>query len=150
MARGGRHTDDENIAQVLAELLERAGQGPDEPGTVHVPDGYGPVPGHGPVPAAADGATEFDPFAGADALDLAALGPLTVLEVDQPSLYAPSPLTGGSAPGPDPGLAASAGTGAETGPPLADLGDLEDSLDSTARLLLDLPAETDSSQETTR
>ncbi|MFF9157457.1 integrase [Streptomyces sp. NPDC014846] len=150
VARGGRHTDDENIAQVLAELLERAGQGPDEPGTVHVPDGYGPVPGHGPVPAAADGATEFDPFAGADALDLAALGPLTVLEVDQPSLYAPYPLTGRPGPGPDPGSAASGGTDAEARPPLADLGDLDDSLDSTARLLLDLPAETDPSQETSR
>ncbi|MCQ9178647.1 DDE-type integrase/transposase/recombinase [Streptomyces sp. IBSBF 2953] len=148
VARGGRHTDDENIAQVLADLLERAGQGPDEPGVASVPDGYGPLPGL-EAGWAPPGEGDFDPFAGAAALDLDALGPLTVLELDETSLYAPDA----------PSLPEEAGLGptvGEDGPDraeaddtwlLAGLDDLEDGLDAAARLLLDLPAETDSPQE---
>ncbi len=108
VARGGRHTDDENISQVLAELLERAGRGPDEPGVVSVPDGDGPLPGleAGWVPP---GEGDFDPFAGAAALDLDALGLLTVLEstrrVCTPPMrrhpqrtLAPAPHPGGTLP----------------------------------------------------
>ncbi|MFD4998652.1 hypothetical protein [Streptomyces buecherae] len=148
VARGGRHGDDDAIAEVLADLLERAGRGPDEPGVVCVPDGYGPVPtdgsglgstlyGFGPVQA---GEGAFDPFADAAALDLDALGPLTVLELDEPSLYtspAPAVETSGLPPGDD------SDDGAASAVPLAELGDLDDGLDAAARFLLDLPAETD-------
>ncbi|MEY2244841.1 integrase [Streptomyces sp. BF23-18] len=151
VARGGRHSDDENIAQVLADLLERAGQGPDEPGVVSVPDGYAPVPGlDGGWAPSGDGV--FDPFADAETLDLDALGPLTVLELDEPSLYAPAPsLTEEeTAAGPARGSDAPAGADTEEPSLLADLGDLDDSLDGAARLLLDLPAEINPPQEDTR
>jgi len=150
VARGGRHTDDENIAQVLAELLERAGRGPEEPGAVSVPDGYGPLPGL-EAGWAPPGEGDFDPFAGAAALDLDALGPLTVLELDETSLYAPdapslpqetapAPATGGDGPGPGRG-------DTEEVSLWADLDGLEDGLDAAARLLLDLHAETEPPQE---
>jgi transposase InsO family protein len=150
VARGGRHTDDDAIAQVLADLLERAGRGPDEPGMVSVPDGYGPVPGSGHWPrlASADEGVAFDPFAGADTLDLDALGPLTVLEFDEPSLYAPAApsLPGEAGPGP----AGGDGADSEDVSLLAGLEDLGDGLDAAARLLLDLPTDTDPPQEDTR
>ncbi|MEV6948557.1 integrase [Streptomyces sp. NPDC051172] len=153
VARGGRHTDDEAIAQVLADLLERAGRGPDEPGVVSLPDGYGPVPGsaHWPAPASGDEGATFDPFAGADPLDLDALGPLTVLDLDEPSMYAPAPSPAEEeiAAGPTHGSHAPGGADADEPSLLADLGDLDDSLDSAARLLLDLPAETNPPQEDT-
>ncbi|MGW6586392.1 integrase [Streptomyces globisporus] len=148
VARGGRHTQDEAIAQVLADLLERAGQGPDDPGVVSVPDGYAPVPGlDGGWAPSGDGV--FDPFADAEALDLDALGPLTVLELDEPSLYtpAPSPAEEEIAPGPAHGPDAPGGADTEVSSLLADLGDLDDSLDSAARHLLDLPTETNLPQE---
>ncbi|WP_078493204.1 DDE-type integrase/transposase/recombinase [Streptomyces griseorubens] len=151
VARGGRHTQDEAIAQVLADLLERAGQGPDDPGVVSVPDGYAPVPGlDGGWAPSGDGA--FDPFADAEALDLDALGPLTVLELDEPSLYAPAPSPSEEeiAPGPAHGPHAPGGADTEVSSLLADLGDLDDSHDSAARHLLELPAETDPPQEDTR
>ncbi|MFJ3421914.1 integrase [Streptomyces sp. NPDC086082] len=150
VARGGRHNDDENIAQVLAELLERAGNGPEEPGVVSVPDGYGPLPGleAGWVPP---GAGDFDPFAGAAALDLDALGPLTVLEVGEPSLYAPdaSSPADEAGPGPVSGWEVPGHPGINEASLLPDLDDLDDGLDDAARLLLDLPTETDSPQEDT-
>jgi hypothetical protein len=71
--RGGRREDEEAIAQALAELLERAGRGPDEPGTVAVPDGYGP---HLPLPTPAP----FDPYAGVAPVDLSGLEPLGSLD----------------------------------------------------------------------
>ncbi|MDX2939301.1 DDE-type integrase/transposase/recombinase [Streptomyces ipomoeae] len=148
VARGGRHTDDENIAQVLADLLERAGRGPDEPGVVSVPDGYGPLPGL-EAGWAPPGEGDFDPFAGATALDLDALGPLTVLELDETSLYAPdapSPADAASA-GAVPGWEAPGHAATEEASLLADLDDLDDGLDDAARLLLDLPTETDPPQE---
>ncbi|WP_371601190.1 hypothetical protein [Streptomyces sp. NBC_00564] len=153
VARGGRHGDDDAIAVVLADLLERAGRGPAEPGVVHVPDGYGPVlvdgsglgsTAYGFTPAQA-GETAFDPFADALTLDLDALGPLTVLELNEPSLYA-SPASAAETSGPAPGDDShdNAGSAALT---VAELGDLDDGLDAAARLLLDLPAETDTPQE---
>ncbi|MFF2780899.1 integrase [Streptomyces sp. NPDC058052] len=60
LARGGRKDDDDAIAQALAELLERAGQGPQEMTAAVVPDGWGPL---FPPPAAA---AVFDPYAAAD------------------------------------------------------------------------------------
>ncbi|MDC2960425.1 hypothetical protein PO587_38980 [Streptomyces gilvifuscus] len=146
VARGGRHTDDENIAQVLDELLERAGCGPDEPGVVSVPDGYGPLPGldAGWVPPGEGG---FDPFAGAAALDLDALGPLTVLELGETSLYAPDAPSPADAADPALGRDTPGHTAPKAVPILADLDDLDDGLDNAARLLLDLPAETDSPHE---
>ncbi|MFJ2967564.1 integrase [Streptomyces collinus] len=148
VARGGRHTDDENIAQVLADLLERAGRGPDEPGVVSVPDGYGPLRGL-EAGWALPGEGDFDPFAGTAALDLDALGPLTVLELDETSLYAPDAPSPAQAAGPvlegeAPGRAV-----IEEASLLADLGELDDGLDDAARLLLDLPTETDPPQEDT-
>ncbi|TCR15949.1 DDE-type integrase/transposase/recombinase [Streptomyces sp. BK205] len=144
VARGGRHTDDENIAQVLAELLERAGRGPDEPGAVNVPDGYGSLPGleAGWVPQAE---SDFDPFAGAAALDLDELGPLTVLELDQTSLYAPDApsLPEGADPEPAAGGASPGGGDTEEVPLWAGL----DGLDDAARMLLDLPTQSDPPQE---
>lgn|GEM_PF-657100 len=62
LERGGRIIDEEAIAQALAELLERAAEGPDRAARVHLPDGYTPVPP--PAPAAA-----FDPYAGRAPLD---------------------------------------------------------------------------------
>ncbi|MGW0652676.1 integrase [Streptomyces umbrinus] len=152
VARGGRHGDDDAIAVVLAELLERAGRGPEEPGVVRLPDGYGPVPvdgsGPGSTPYGFDparaGEAAFDPFADARDLDLDALGPLTVLEIDEPSLYA-SPAPAAEMSGPAPGDDSHDGAGSTLA--LAELGDLDDGLDAAARSLLDLPAETDPSQE---
>ncbi|RNG17861.1 transposase [Streptomyces botrytidirepellens] len=43
VARGGDKDDDLSIAQALAELLERAGRGPEESEAAVVPDGWGPV-----------------------------------------------------------------------------------------------------------
>ncbi|MGW3399539.1 hypothetical protein [Streptomyces hydrogenans] len=60
LARGGRKDDDDAIAQALAELLERAGQGPQEMTAAVVPDGWGPL---FPPPAAA---AVFAPYAAAD------------------------------------------------------------------------------------
>ncbi|HEY8986369.1 MAG TPA: integrase [Streptomyces sp.] len=148
VARGGRHTDDENIAQVLADLLERAGHGPDEPGVVSVPDGYGPLPGleSGWAPP---GEGDFDPFAGAAALDLDALGPMTVLELDEASLYAPDAPSAADAAGAGavPRWEAPGHADTEEASLLAGLDDLDDGLDDAARLLLDLPTETDPPQE---
>jgi hypothetical protein len=60
LARGGRKDDDDAIAQALAELLERAGQGPEEMTAAVVPDGWGPqFPPPAPAPV-------FDPYAAAD------------------------------------------------------------------------------------
>ncbi|MEU0786819.1 integrase [Streptomyces sp. NPDC006173] len=146
VARGGRVTDDDSIAQVLAELLERAGHGPDEPGVVSVPDGYGPLTGLD-VEGTPPGGSVFDPFAGAASLDLDALGPLTVLELDETSLYTPEglslpdgvrPATGGDGPGRG---------DTEEVPLWADLDDLDDGLDAAARLLLDPSADTRAPQE---
>ncbi|NEA86612.1 hypothetical protein G3I38_11390 [Streptomyces sp. SID7958] len=109
-----------------------------------MPDGYAPVPGlDGGWEPSGDGV--FDPFADAEALDLDALGPLTVLELDEPSLY--SPAEEEIAPRPAHGPDAPGGADTEVSSLLADLGDLDDSLDSVARHLLDLPAETDPPQE---
>ncbi|MFI1376090.1 integrase [Streptomyces longwoodensis] len=148
VARGGRHTDDENIAQVLAELLERAGRGPEEPGVVSVPDGYGPLPGL-EAAWATPGEGDLDPFAGAATLDLDALGPLTVLEIGETSLNpvdAPSPADAAES-GSVTGWAEAGRADTEAASLLADLGDLDDGFDDAARLLLDLPADTDPAQE---
>ncbi|WP_052425183.1 DDE-type integrase/transposase/recombinase [Streptomyces fulvoviolaceus] len=151
VARGGRHGDDDAIATVLADLLERAGDGPDEPGVVSVPDGYGPMPadgpglgsmpyGFGPVPGQAD-ESAFDPFADVAALDLDTLGPLTVLELDEPTLYEPL-VSPAEASGPAPGDDSPDGTAtADLPAELVELGDLDDGLDAAARFLLDLPAD---------
>lgn len=53
--RGGRRDDDLAVAQALAELLERAGRGPDEASAPLVPDGWGPA-----LPAATS--RVFDPY----------------------------------------------------------------------------------------
>ncbi|MEU9523273.1 integrase [Streptomyces sp. NPDC048224] len=147
VARGGRHTDDENIAQVLADLLERAGRGPDEPGVASVPDGYGPLSGL-ETGWTLPGEGDFDPFAGAAALDLDALGPLTVLELDETSLYAPD-AADAAAPSAVPGWEDPGRAVTEEASLLAYLGELDDGLDDAARLLLDLPTETDPPQEDT-
>ncbi|MGW2402605.1 integrase [Kitasatospora sp. NPDC001664] len=55
--RGGRVKDEEEIAQALADLLERAAQGPERAGRVAVPDGYTLPPPAAPAPV-------FDPYAG--------------------------------------------------------------------------------------
>ncbi|MFC9679428.1 integrase [Streptomyces sp. NPDC056948] len=148
VARGGRQEHDEDIAQILAELLERAGRGPDEPGMVSVPDGYGHVPGLAPG-FGLPGTGSFDPFAGADPLDLDALGPLTVLELDEPSMYTPDApsLLNESGPGPAAGDDGVDRAEADDTSLLAGLEDVEDGLDAAARLLLDLPAETEPPQE---
>ncbi|MGW3269589.1 hypothetical protein [Streptomyces sp. NPDC001056] len=148
VTRGGRHTDDQSIAQVLAELLERTEHGPDAPGVVSLPDGYGPLPGleAGWTPP---GEGDFDRFAGATALDLYALEPLTVLELDETSLYAPDAPSPAEAAGPGPaaGWDAAGHAGNEEASLLADLDDLDDGLDDAARLLLHLATDTDPSQE---
>ncbi|MFE0824248.1 hypothetical protein [Streptomyces sp. NPDC058847] len=70
LARGGRKDDDFAIAQALADLLERAGRGPDQAQPAAVPDGWGPAA----LPAARQ--EVFDPYAGdvappqGDVLDL--------------------------------------------------------------------------------
>lgn len=76
LERGGRIKDEEAIAQALAELLERAGQGPERAGVVAVPDGYTPLPPPGPEVA-------FDPYAGRAPVDYATLpAPSLPLEGD--------------------------------------------------------------------
>ncbi|CAM2812078.1 transposase family protein [Streptomyces albus] len=84
--RGGGSKDEEAIAQALAELLERAGHGPQEPGAVTVPDGYGPALLPAPAPA------PFDPYAGAAPVDLTGLEPLGSLELDDLGMYTAAPL----------------------------------------------------------
>jgi hypothetical protein len=66
LERGGSLKDEEAIAQALAELLDRAGRGPDALGQEVLPDGYVGAP-----PAAA--AAEFDPYAGRGPVDLSDL-----------------------------------------------------------------------------
>jgi hypothetical protein len=58
LERGGRKDDDMAIAQALAELLDRAGRGPDQAQAAAVPDGWGPAA----LPAAQPAV--FDPYAG--------------------------------------------------------------------------------------
>lgn len=67
LERGGDIKNDEAIAYVLAELLERASRGPDRSGPVTVPDGYSPPPALAP-------ASEFDPYAGRDVEELLVAG----------------------------------------------------------------------------
>ncbi|MFE2540988.1 integrase [Actinacidiphila glaucinigra] len=92
LERGGGLKDDEAIAQVLAELLDRASRGPDRSGTVTVPDGYAPLPAPGP-------AHEFDPYAGHDMADLLAAAHAASpaddpLALDDLGLYSPGPAPG--------------------------------------------------------
>jgi hypothetical protein len=115
---------------------------------VRVPDGYGPLPGL-EAGWAPPGEGDFDPFAGAAALDLDALGPLTVLELDETSLYDPDTSSPADATGPPPEWEAPGRADTEEGSLLADLGELDDGLDDAARLLLDLSTETDLPQEDT-
>ncbi|MGX5397163.1 integrase [Streptomyces anulatus] len=57
LARGGRKDDDLAIAQALAELLDRAGRGPDHAEAAAVPDGWG-------TPAMPEARSRvFDPYA---------------------------------------------------------------------------------------
>nr|PPQ62047.1 integrase [Streptomyces sp. QL37] len=58
LARGGRKDDDFAVAQALAELLDRAGRGPDHAEAAAVPDGWGPAS----LPQAQS--RVFDPYAG--------------------------------------------------------------------------------------
>lgn len=78
LERGGRLQDEEEIAQALAELLERAGRGPDRAGQVVVPDGYTTVPAPAPE-------REFDPYAGRDPVDWSSL-PADPLALDDDPL----------------------------------------------------------------
>jgi hypothetical protein len=85
LERGGDIKNDEAIAHVLAELLERASRGPDRSGPVTVPDGYSPPPALALAP-------EFDPYAGRDVEELLAAGEAAVpddglLELDDVGLY---------------------------------------------------------------
>ncbi|MEU6182958.1 hypothetical protein [Streptomyces coeruleorubidus] len=57
LQRGGRKDDDLAIAQALADLLERAGRGPDHAQAAAVPDGWQPAA----LPAARQAV--FDPYA---------------------------------------------------------------------------------------
>ncbi|MEU0195852.1 integrase [Streptomyces afghaniensis] len=75
LERGGRLADEEAIAHALAELLERAAQGPDRAARVQLPDGYTPLPP--PAPPA-----EFDPYAGRAPLSRSELLPEPSLEPD--------------------------------------------------------------------
>jgi hypothetical protein len=103
--RGGRRDDEDGVTQVLREMMERAGHGPDQPAAVFLPDGYGPhPPGHAPVP--------FDPYADVPPIDLGSLGTLADLD-DDPSLYAPQPPPRPGSPGEVlPGPPPAAGEGA--------------------------------------
>ncbi|MFF9795353.1 hypothetical protein [Streptomyces bacillaris] len=88
LARGGRKDDDEAIAQALAELLERAGQGPDEAAAAGVPDGWGPqLPAVTPPPA-------FDPYAGEPAAQAGrGLGALDLPDAGMYGLPGPADLS---------------------------------------------------------
>ncbi|WP_189308429.1 DDE-type integrase/transposase/recombinase [Streptomyces albospinus] len=68
--RGGRKDDDMAVAQALADLLERAGSGPDASEAALLPDGWGPT-----LPSAAD-PRAFDPYgnSGGGVLDLGDTG----------------------------------------------------------------------------
>ncbi|MEI5011711.1 hypothetical protein RB196_34580 [Streptomyces sp. PmtA] len=79
LARGGHKDDDEAIAQALAELLERAGRGPDEAAAADVPDGWGPQ-----LPAALL-APVFNPY-GAQEVPSSGLG-LGDLDLPDPGMY---------------------------------------------------------------
>ena len=72
-----------------------------------------------------------------------------MLELDEPSLYTPEGPSAADTAGPDHALGweACAHTGSEEASPLADLDDLDDGLDDAARLLLEMPTETDPPQE---
>ncbi|MFE0630861.1 integrase [Streptomyces sp. NPDC058864] len=91
--RGGRKDDDLAIAQALAELLERAGRGPDEASAAVVPDGWGPA-----LPAPAP--RVFDPYG----QDSARSAPGGVLDLDDAGMYTlPGPADlSRRAPGGDP------------------------------------------------
>jgi hypothetical protein len=94
LERGGRREDEEAIAQALAELLDRAALGPQQPARVQVPDGYTPLPP--PAPAA-----KFDPYAGRapfDAAELLAHSPDPELD-DDPLALADAGLYGAGAAG---------------------------------------------------
>jgi len=91
LERGGRLDDEEAIAHALADLLERAAQGPDRAALVQTPDGYTSVPP--PAPPA-----EFDPYAGRAPLSRSQLLPDPAPELgddplvlDDTGLYATSP-----------------------------------------------------------
>lgn len=104
LQRGGRKDDDWAIAQALAELLARAGSGPDQMQGALVPDGWDPV-----LPATA--ATVFDPYAGDR--QSAGDGLLDGLELTDPGMYGmPGPADlSRRAPGGDPLFLSPARTG---------------------------------------
>ncbi|MFF0484978.1 integrase [Streptomyces sp. NPDC004435] len=97
LARGGRKDDDDSIAQALAELLERAGQGPQEMTAAVVPDGWGPL---FPPPAAA---AVFDPYAAAGTSGAEqSLGEMDLPDDGMYGLPGPSDLSRRSLDGGDP------------------------------------------------
>ncbi|MDI5973988.1 hypothetical protein POF50_032380 [Streptomyces sp. SL13] len=88
LERGGRTGDEEAIAHALAELLERAEEGPEQVRRVLVPDGYTPLPEPAPQ-------REFDPYAERGPIDWSKV-PVDVpdpdcdpLGLDDTGLYGP-------------------------------------------------------------
>lgn len=79
LERGGRKDDDMAIAQALADLLERAGRGPDQAEAALLPDGWSPA-----LPALAS--AEFNPYADDDGAQ-AAEGLLDDLELADTGMY---------------------------------------------------------------
>lgn len=113
LERGGDISNDEAVGHALADLLERATQGPQRSGPVTVPDGYSPRPAPASVP-------QFDPYAGLDVSELLAAGQAAaqadhdLLALDDAGLFPPSAAMDGTTGGvdwtqparpPDPGLA---------------------------------------------